>query len=211
MSNEHLNIVSPKLWIYNTLGASVVISVCAILKWLNNFEDKSWIADALIKVYFGFLAFGVAWFKYGCDTTKSMEDWDKIFDKCEPIKSVESMNGLHEGEILQYKLCVYTAQNSMLMHSWFGKAFCGKTGNATALICRSLMGIPTLFKWNLWPFGYAKLKKIKFEGKESIAMQYSLLPVTDHMREYIDENGRECWLGIMVIFGYKLMYFKLYK
>ena len=141
---------------------------------------------------------------------RSMEDWDKIFAKCDPIKSIESMVGCHEGEILQYSHWVVSAANSIYHYNWFGKSF-DKHGNASALIMQSWLGIPTFCKWNFVPFGFAHLKSIEFEGKKSIAMKYNYLPITDHMRQYIDENKRECFLGIMVIAGYKLMYFKLYK
>eukprot|EP01084_Bolivina_argentea_P183368 316430_1 len=201
----------PKVWRYNILGAFTIFAMGYITTKLRNNENTKRIAKAFLILYFSFMFFGVAVFKFGINSKKSMKDWYKIFLKCNPIKSMSSMHGLHKGEILQYKMLVSGGQNFMLMHGWYGKSFDCKTQSAAALICQRWFGIPTFFKWNFFPLGLAKLKRVKFEGKESIAMQYQLLPITDHFREYVDDDGNECWLGVMVIFGYKLMYFKLYK
>ena len=139
-----------------------------------------------------------------------MSEWNEIFAQCKGVKSWSSMRGLHKGEVLQYNIYAVPFQNAMILHNWHGKLF-DADGNAAALIVQSWLGIPTFFKWNYFPIGLAKLKPIEFEGKESIAMQYRLLPITDHFREYVDDDGNKCWLGVMVIFGCKLMYFKLYK
>ena len=166
---------------------------------------------AYYSLYFGFTFFGPGYFKFGIKNDKSMSEWNEIFNKCKEIKSIKSMHGLHRGELLQFNRFVGCFQNPLISHSWYGKAFDGYNATAAALIFQSWFFIPTCFKYNYVPVGFATLKKYEFEGKVSVGMKYRLSPIIDHMREYIDEDGNECYLGVMVICGYKLMYFKLFK
>ena len=216
----------------NFLGF-IVILLFAIIPciYITNPGAKM-VLNCAAGLYLLFIIFGFSHFK---SPPMTMSECEQLFESCDVIKSIKEIEGEYKGKILSYTLPFGAiAMNGMLLHDWFGKSFYGN--HAYALILQRWIVIPTFFKWNLPIIGDAVLRenmvinvnddKNKDKDKDkrkSVAMSYTVLPITDHFRimkantadtkakAKVKNNGKDILIGVMVVFGYKLMYFTLEK